>query len=66
MAENENGQEKTEQPTGKRLQDAREKGEVPRSRELNTTVILLAGAGGLLTLGGAMGCLLYTSPSPRD
>ena len=55
MAENENGQEKTEQPTGKRLDDAREKGDVPRSRELNTTVILLTGAGGLLVLGGSMG-----------
>jgi len=55
MAESEDGQERTEQPTQKRLQDAREKGEVPRSRELNTTVILLAGAGGLLVLGGALG-----------
>jgi len=55
MAENETGQEKTEQPTGKRLQDAREKGQVPRSRELSTTVILLAGGGALLVLGGALG-----------
>lgn len=55
MAENENGQEKTEQPTSKRLNDAREKGQVPRSRELNTFVMLLAGAGALLMLGGAIG-----------
>lgn len=55
MAENENGQEKTEQPTGKRLNDARRKGQVPRSRELNTTVMLLAGAAGLLILGGDLG-----------
>ncbi len=55
MAENENGQEKTEQPTGKRLADAREKGQVPRSRELNTTVMLMAGASALLVFGGSLG-----------
>ncbi|MCC5857872.1 MAG: flagellar biosynthesis protein FlhB [Ectothiorhodospiraceae bacterium] len=52
--ENENGQEKTEQPTPKRLQDAKEKGQVPRSRELNTTVIMVLGAAGLLLFGGYM------------
>lgn len=55
MAENENGQEKTEQPTGKRLDDAREEGQVPRSRELNTTFILLAGGVGLLMFGKGLG-----------
>ncbi|WP_304300582.1 EscU/YscU/HrcU family type III secretion system export apparatus switch protein, partial [Chromatium okenii] len=33
MAENENGQEQSEEPTAKRLRDAREKGQVARSRE---------------------------------
>jgi flagellar biosynthesis protein FlhB len=51
MAENENGQEQTEQPTAKRLRDAREKGQVARSREFNTLVILLAGGVFLLFLG---------------
>jgi flagellar biosynthetic protein FlhB len=55
MAENQDGQEKTEQPTGRRLQQAREKGQVPRSKELDTTVVLLATAGGLLLLGGRLG-----------
>lgn len=55
MAENQDGQEKTEQPTGRRLQKAREKGQVPRSKELDTTVVLLATAGGLLLLGGRLG-----------
>lgn len=55
MAENENGQEKTEEPTGRRLQQAREEGQVPRSRELNTTVVLLAGAGALILLGEHFG-----------
>jgi flagellar biosynthetic protein FlhB len=54
-AENEDGQEKSEEPTAKRLQESKEKGEVPRSRELNTTLILMAGAIGLLTMGRSIG-----------
>lgn len=53
MAEND-GQERTEQPTPKRLQEAREKGQVPRSRELSTAATLLAGAGAFLILGEPM------------
>jgi flagellar biosynthesis protein FlhB len=45
MAENENSQEKSEQPTPKRLREAREKGQVANSRELNTTLVLLGGSG---------------------
>ncbi len=48
------GQERTEQPTPKRLREAREKGQVPRSRELNTTIMMLLAAFGLLALGPAM------------
>jgi len=55
MAENENGQEKSEAPTGKRVRDAREKGQIARSRELNTVVVLLAGATSLLLFGGYFG-----------
>jgi flagellar biosynthetic protein FlhB len=54
-AENEDGQEKSEEPTAKRLQDSKQKGEVPRSRELNTTLILMAGSIGLLTMGKGIG-----------
>ena len=32
MAENQDGQEKTEEPTGKRIEDGRKKGQIPRSR----------------------------------
>ena len=39
------GQERTEQPTPKRLRDAREKGQVPRSKELNSMALLMAGGG---------------------
>ncbi|MES2885153.1 MAG: flagellar biosynthesis protein FlhB [Pseudomonadota bacterium] len=35
-------QDKTEKATPKRLQDARKKGQVPRSRELTTAVVVLA------------------------
>jgi len=50
MAQND-GQERTEQATPKRLREAREKGQVARSRELTTMAMLLAGAGALLFMG---------------
>lgn len=55
MAENEDGQEKSEEPSAKRLQESKEKGEVPRSKELNTSLLLLAGAIGLLVMGKQIG-----------
>ncbi|MCY0110842.1 flagellar biosynthesis protein FlhB [Pseudomonas monsensis] len=54
MAESESGQDKTEDPTEKRKKDSREKGEVARSKELNTLAVMLAGAGGLLIFGGML------------
>jgi len=36
-------QERTEQPTGKRLQDARKKGNIPRSMELTSAALILVG-----------------------
>ncbi|MCY1402153.1 Flagellar biosynthetic protein FlhB [compost metagenome] len=54
MAESESGQDKTEDPTEKKKKDAREKGEIARSKELNTLAIMLAGAGALLVFGGAL------------
>ena len=55
MAENEDGTEKTEQPTGKRLRDAREKGDIPRSRELATAAVFGAGVIAVATLSGVIG-----------
>ena len=49
------GQEKTEEPTSKRLEDTRKKGQIPRSRELNTFMILIAGSTLMLMLGEQMG-----------
>ncbi|HJR29416.1 MAG TPA: flagellar biosynthesis protein FlhB [Pseudomonas sp.] len=54
MAESESGQDKTEDPTDKRKKDSREKGEIARSKELNTLAVMLAGAGALLIFGGAL------------
>lgn len=51
MAEAENGQERTEQASGKKQSEAREKGQVARSKELSTVLVLLAGATGLLFMG---------------
>ena len=53
MAE-QTGQEKTEQPTGKRLEDARQKGQVPRSKELTTVMVLVASAIALFFMGSSL------------
>ncbi len=52
MAENEDGQERTEEATPKRRDEARKKGQVPRSRELTTMAMLLSGAISLSLMGG--------------
>lgn len=54
MAEQDSGQERTEAPSGKRLQDAREKGQVPRSQELSTVVVLVASSVAMLFVGGSL------------
>ncbi|MGI9248399.1 MAG: EscU/YscU/HrcU family type III secretion system export apparatus switch protein, partial [Woeseiaceae bacterium] len=41
-------QDRTERATPKRREDARKKGDVPRSRELTMTGVMLSGAGTLL------------------
>ena len=52
MAEQDSGQERTEDPSGKRLDEAREKGQVPRSQELSTVVVLISSAVAMLFVGG--------------
>ncbi len=54
MAEEENGQEKTEEATPKRLEKAKEEGQVARSRELGTTLLLMTGGIALLVFGAAL------------
>ena len=55
MAENDNEQERTERPTARRLEKAREEGNVPRSAELSAAAVLLVAGGGLHFLGGSIG-----------
>ena len=52
MAEEQQGQERSEQPTSKRLDEARKKGQVARSRELNMLLVMLASILFLWLLGG--------------
>jgi len=52
MAENNDGQEKSEQPTPKRLADAKKKGQIPRSKELNTMMITLIGGAVFVSMSG--------------
>jgi len=47
-----NDLERTEQPTQKRIDEARKKGQVPRSVELNTAAVVLVVGAGLHLLGG--------------
>lgn len=51
MAE-ESDLERTEEPTGRRLEQAREQGQVPHSRELGTFLILIVGAASIWSMGG--------------
>ncbi|MEK9766600.1 MAG: flagellar biosynthesis protein FlhB [Thalassolituus sp.] len=54
MAEQDSSQEKTEEPTSRKLEKARDEGQVPRSKELGTTLVLVIGAVGLLMFGPFM------------
>ncbi|MCE0556249.1 MULTISPECIES: flagellar biosynthesis protein FlhB [unclassified Motilimonas] len=49
------GQEKTEDPTGKKLSDARNKGQVTRSKDLGTAAILIMASFILIMLGDSLG-----------
>lgn len=53
------GQEKTEQPTSKRLEEARKQGQIPRSTELNAAAVMLLAGGTLHFVGGHMGVRLH-------
>ncbi len=49
--------ERTEEPTGRRLEEARNKGQIPRSRELTTFAVLIVGLIALVVTGPG----LYTA-----
>ncbi|MFB3787582.1 MAG: flagellar biosynthesis protein FlhB [bacterium] len=52
MADTESGQEKTEPATGRKRTRAREEGNVPKSHEVNTTLVLIAGVASFYYLAG--------------
>ena len=55
MAEEaEQGGERTEEPSQRRLQEARERGQVPRSRELTTFAAMIGGSVALIATGSGM------------
>jgi flagellar biosynthetic protein FlhB len=54
VADNDND-DRTESPTQKRVDDARKRGQVPRSRDLSAAAVTLAGGLGLYSLGGLLG-----------
>ncbi len=51
MAENEDGSEKTENASSKKLQDARNKGNLPRSKDLSSALLLIVAAATLYGTG---------------
>ena len=53
MAESDSG-EKTEQPTGKKIADARKKGQIARSKELGTMFVLIGSAAALMLVGSSL------------
>jgi flagellar biosynthetic protein FlhB len=54
VAEQDTGQERTEEPTQKRLEESRNKGEVLRSRELNTLISMIGASAVLMTFGSTL------------
>ncbi|HWJ33764.1 MAG TPA: flagellar biosynthesis protein FlhB [Steroidobacteraceae bacterium] len=54
MAESEQGGEKTEDPSQRRLDQARERGQLPRSRELTNFATMIGGSGTLIAVGGTL------------
>lgn len=54
MAENDDSQEKTEEPTSKRREKAREEGQVARSQELTTAASVISVAGFVFLFGNSL------------
>lgn len=52
MADDDSSQEKTEEATPRRKEKARDDGQIPRSRDLTTSAVLIMGAVGLWMFGG--------------
>ena len=59
MAAQDDSFEKSEEPTFKKLEDARKKGQIARSKELTTTLLLLFSAIGLIAIGRGIAEAMY-------
>lgn len=71
MAEGDSSQEKSEEPTARKLQKAREDGQIPRSKELSTSLVLIVGAISLWSFGdvifdGAKNIITYNFMLERE
>jgi flagellar biosynthetic protein FlhB len=55
VADSSSSQDRSERPTAKRLREARERGQVPRSRELSTALVVGAGVALLIGTGRDFG-----------
>ena len=53
MADSDSG-EKTEEPTAKKLSDARKKGQIARSKDLGTMFVLVGSAVAIMLVGGML------------
>ena len=55
MSDQDPSQERTEEPTPKRQREAREKGQVARSKELTTAIVVIMGSTGLMLFSRVLG-----------
>ncbi|MGH1441690.1 MAG: flagellar biosynthesis protein FlhB [Cellvibrionaceae bacterium] len=71
MSDNDQSQEKTEEPTSRKLEKAKEDGQAPRSKEITTTAVLLGAAFSFLWFGELLSnkianIFTYTFTVPRE
>ena len=64
MAEEDDSASKTEEPTGRRLEQAREKGDIPKTADLPQIASFAAAAGVIAFLGGALSRNLLADLAP--
>ncbi|GGM02994.1 flagellar biosynthesis protein FlhB [Pseudomonas asuensis] len=55
MSDESSSEDRTEEPTDKRKREAREEGQLPRSRELGTLTVVMGGLIALLAFGSVLG-----------
>jgi flagellar biosynthetic protein FlhB len=60
MAEQDDSFEKTEEPTPKQLEDSRKEGQIARSKELATTMLLVVSAIALIAVGKSIATAMYS------